>query len=262
MDKEQTTLSMKKLLEAGVHFGHQTRRWNPKMEPYIFGERNNIHIIDLQQTLKKLSEAKDFMVETIASGGEALFVGTKRQAEKSIEEEAKRCKAHYIAYRWLGGTLTNFKTIRGSVERLLELERKEESGELDLLPHKEKLLLKRERDKLNRVHCGIKTMESLPDALFILDINREEIAVNEANKLDIPIIALVDTNCDPERIDYPIPANDDAIRSIDLFTSYFADAVIQGNKEFEKRQAQKAKMEAEAEQETPEEQSYEETKTS
>ncbi len=219
---------MKDLLESGVHFGHQTRRWNPKMKPYIFGERNGIYIIDLQKTQKMALDACSFVSEKISEGGQILFIGTKRQAQDAITKEAIRCGAHYINYRWLGGTLTNFKTIRNSVNKLLDIEERDEKGELSMLPLKEAMALRREKEKLNRVHCGIRNMSKAPDVIYIVDVIREDIAVKEANTLGIPVVALIDTNCNPDNIDYIIPGNDDAIRSIQLFTSAIADAVITG----------------------------------
>jgi len=219
---------MKQLLEAGVHFGHQTRRWNPKMKPFIFGERNGIHIIDLQQTIKYFEIAYEFVVNLVAQGGKILFVGTKKQAQETIKEEAQRCGMFYVNHRWLGGTLTNFRTIRQSVEKLKRIESWFEDGTIERFPKKERLKLERLKNKLERNLAGIKDMESLPQALYIVDPVREEIAVKEARKLGIPIVAIVDTNCDPDLIDYIIPGNDDAIRAIKLITSKIADACLQG----------------------------------
>ncbi|MGB9887583.1 MAG: 30S ribosomal protein S2 [Moorellales bacterium] len=221
-------ISMKQLLEAGVHFGHQTRRWNPKMAPYIFTERNGIYIIDLQKTVKKIEEAYNFVRDLAAQGGKILFVGTKKQAQESIREEAERCGMYYVNVRWLGGMLTNFQTIRQRINRLLELERLESSGRLTALPKKEAARLMAEKEKLARFLTGIKNMKSLPDALFVVDPRKEKIAVAEARRLGIPIVAIVDTNCDPEEIDYVIPGNDDAIRAVRLLTSKIADAVLEG----------------------------------
>lgn len=221
-------VSMKQLLEAGVHFGHQTRRWNPKMAPYIFMDRNGIYIIDLQKTVKKIEEAYNFVKELAANGGTVLFVGTKKQAQQSIQEEAERCGMFYVNQRWLGGMLTNFQTIRKRVERLHELERLIESGQLELRTKKEAAELLREREKLQKYLGGIKNMRRLPDALFVVDPRKERIAVAEARKLRIPVVAIVDTNCDPDLIDYVIPGNDDAIRAVRLITSKIADAVIEG----------------------------------
>jgi len=221
-------VSMKELLEAGVHFGHRARRWNPKMKSYIFTERNGIHIIDLQQTIARLEEAYSVVRDTVAEGGTVLFASTKRQAQESIVSEAERCGMPYVNQRWLGGTLTNFRTIRQRIDYLLSLERRQELGEFSRLPKKEALGLQREIDKLNRKMGGLREMRRLPSLVFIADVRREAIAVKEANKLDIPIVAMVDTNCDPDPIDHPIPANDDAIRAIRLITSKVADAVLEG----------------------------------
>jgi len=221
-------VSMKDLLEAGVHFGHRARRWNPKMKPYIFTERNGIHIIDLQQTMVRLEEAYGVIRDTVAEGGTILFASTKRQAQESIASEAERCGMPYVNQRWLGGTLTNFRTIRQRTDYLLSLERRQELGEFSRLPKKEALGLQRQIDKLNQKLGGLKEMRRLPGLVFIADVRREAIAVKEANKLGIPIVAMVDTNCDPDPIDYVIPANDDAIRAIKLITSKVADAVLEG----------------------------------
>ncbi|SMB95487.1 SSU ribosomal protein S2P [Thermanaeromonas toyohensis ToBE] len=223
-----SVVSMKQLLEAGVHFGHQTRRWNPKMAPYIFTERNGIYIIDLQRTVKKLEEAYNFVRDVAKEGGKILFVGTKKQAQDTVKEEAERCGMFYVNVRWLGGTLTNFQTIRRRIERLKELERMEEEGTLELLPKKEVMALKKEKEKLERFLGGIKNMKQLPEALFVVDPRKERIAVAEARRLGIPIVAIVDTNCDPDEIDYVIPGNDDAIRAVKLITSKIADAVLEG----------------------------------
>ena len=221
-------VSMKQLLEAGVHFGHQTRRWNPKMAPYIFTERNGIYIIDLQKTVRKLDEAYSFVREVSANGGELLFVGTKKQAADSIQEEADRCGMHYVNARWLGGMLTNFKTIQKRIERLAQLRKMEEDGTFELLPKKEVVKLKLEIEKLEKFIGGIKKMKSLPAALFIVDPKKEKIAVSEARKLHIPIVAIVDTNCDPDEVDYVIPGNDDAIRAVKLIAGAMANAVLEG----------------------------------
>ena len=218
---------MKEMLEAGVHFGHQTRRWNPKMRSYIFGRRNGIYIIDLQQTLERFRQAADYVEHMARMGRRLLFVGTKRQAQQAIAEEARRCGQFYVTHRWLGGTLTNFVTIRASVERLQETERKL-ADEDSLLTKKEILRLERERDKMVRNLDGIRDMERLPDALFVVDPRREHIAIAEANKLNIPVVAIVDTNCDPELVDHVIPGNDDAIRTIRLFAGRIADSYIEG----------------------------------
>ncbi|MBO8137068.1 MAG: 30S ribosomal protein S2 [Desulfotomaculum sp.] len=221
-------VTMKQLLEAGVHFGHQTRRWNPKMAPYIFTDRNGIYIIDLQKTVQKVDEAYNFVRNLAARGGSILFVGTKKQAQESIREEAERCDMFYVNQRWLGGMLTNFQTIRRRVERLHELERMEEEGVLEQLPKKEVAQLMHEKERLNKFLGGIKNMKRLPDALFVVDPRKERIAVAEARKLNIPIVAIVDTNCDPDEIDYVIPGNDDAIRAVRLLCSKIADAVLEG----------------------------------
>ncbi|GAG76706.1 unnamed protein product, partial [marine sediment metagenome] len=223
-------ISMKQLLEAGVHFGHQMRRWDPRMKPYIFTERNNIYIIDLQQTVKLVEVAYDIIREISSNGGNVLFVGTKKQAQESIKNEAERCGMYYINYRWLGGTLTNFDTIRKRVKRLHELEEMENNEMFEVLPKKEVISLKREKEKLKKVLTGIKDMEKLPAAIFVVDPKKEKIAVAEAIKLSIPIVAIVDTNCNPEEIDYVIPGNDDAIRAVKLISSVIADAVIEGKK--------------------------------
>lgn len=222
-------VSMKQLLEAGVHFGHQTRRWNPKMAKYIFVERNEIYIIDLQKTVKKILEAYEAVSNLAKNGGKILFVGTKKQAKEAIKEEALRCNMFYVNERWLGGMLTNFKTIRQRILRLKELEKMEEENVFDLLPKKEVTLLMNEKAKLEKNIGGIKEMEKLPDMIFIVDSKKEEIAVKEARILGIPIVAIVDTNCDPDLIDYVIPGNDDAIRAVKLIVSKIADAVIEAN---------------------------------
>ncbi len=240
-------ITMKQLLEAGVHFGHQTRRWNPKMKPFIFGERNGIHIIDLQQTLKYFEIAYEFVVNTVAEGGKVLFVGTKKQAQDTIREEAQRCGMYYVDHRWLGGTLTNFKTIRKSVEKLKRIEQWMEDGTIERFPKKERLKLQRLKQKLERNLGGIKEMESLPQILYVVDPKKEEIAVLEARKLGIPVVAITDTNCDPDLIDYIIPGNDDAIRAIKLITSKIADAVIEGLEIYREKVAAETDKEAEAE---------------
>ena len=221
-------VSMKQLLEAGVHFGHQTRRWNPKMAPYIFTERNGIYIIDLQKTVKKLEEAYMFVRDTAANGGAILFVGTKKQAGDSVKEEAERCGMHYVNARWLGGMLTNFKTIRRRIERLAQLRKMEEDGTFELLPKKEVIQLKLEIEKLEKFIGGIKNMSTLPAALFVVDPKKEKIAVAEARKLGIPVVAIVDTNCDPDEVDYVIPGNDDAIRAVKLIAGAMSSAVLEG----------------------------------
>jgi small subunit ribosomal protein S2 len=234
-------VTMKQLLEAGVHFGHQTRRWNPKMAPYIFTERNGIYIIDLQKTVKMIDESCNFIKNVVAEGKSVLFVGTKKQAQDSVREEAERCGMFYVNVRWLGGMMTNFQTIRKRVDRLRELEKMEESGHFELLPKKEVSKLKAEMEKLNRFLRGIKDMTSLPGAVFIIDTRKEQIAVKEARKLGIPTVGIVDTNCDPDEIDYVIPGNDDAIRAVRLLTSKMADAVLeakQGEQTEEEEQQQ------------------------
>lgn len=221
-------VSMKALLETGVHFGHRTRRWNPKMKPYIFTERNGIHILDLQQTIVMIEDAYNVVRDTVADGGQILFVGTKRQAQDTISHEASRAKQPYVNQRWLGGTLTNWKTIRQRIDYLKQLEERQEAGEFDLLKKRERLRVDREIDKLNARLGGIRDMKGLPNLLFIVDVNHEDTAVREANILEIPVISLVDTNSDPDLIDYIIPSNDDAIRAIKLITSKMADAALEG----------------------------------
>ncbi len=221
-------ISMKQLLEAGVHFGHQTRRWNPKMAEYIFTERNGIYIIDLLKTVKKVDEAYRFLQEVSAEGGDILFVGTKKQAQEAIRDEAVRVGMYYVNVRWPGGMLTNFKTIRKSIDRLKQLETMEADGTFELLPKKEVIKLKNEAARLEKILGGIKEMKQLPKALFVVDPRKEHIAISEARKLNIPIVAIVDTNCDPEEVDYVIPGNDDAIRAVKLITAAMANAVIEG----------------------------------
>ncbi len=240
-----SVVSMKQLLEAGVHFGHQTRRWNPKMAEYIFTERNGIYIIDLQKTVKKLDEAYMFVRELSANGENVLFVGTKKQAGDSIKEEAERAGAYYVNARWLGGMLTNFKTIRRRIDRLAQLRKVEEDGTFDRLPKKEVVKLELEIEKLEKFLGGIKEMNKLPGALFIVDPRKERIAVAEAHKLGIPIVAIVDTNCDPDEIDYVIPGNDDAIRAVRLIASAMADAIIEGRQGAETAEAAEAEEAAE-----------------
>ncbi len=223
-----SVISMKQLLEAGVHFGHQTRRWNPKMEEYIFTERNGIYIIDLQKTVKKVEEAYNAMKDIVSEGGTALFVGTKKQAQEAIEEEAKRCEMFYVNQRWLGGILTNFKTIKNRIKRLHELEAMEEDGTFDVLPKKEVIKLRHEQERLEKFLGGIKNMTEMPDVLFVVDPRKERIAIQEARALGIPVISIVDTNCDPDEVDYIIPGNDDAIRAVKLLTATMADAVLEG----------------------------------
>ena len=243
-------VSMKQLLEAGVHFGHQTRRWNPKMKKYIYSARNDIHIIDLQQTVVLAEEAYNFVRSVVADGKSVLFVGTKKQAQAAIKQEAERCGMYYVNNRWLGGTLTNFKTIKSRIERLNKINQMEKMGEFDLLPKKEVAGLKAERDKLELNLGGIKEMRSMPGVMFVVDPKKEAIAVAEAHKLGIPIVATVDTNCDPDEVDYVIPGNDDAIRAIKLISAAIADAVIEGKQGETPVEAEEAKDEAEAAEET------------
>ena len=231
---------MKELLESGVHFGHQVKRWNPKMKRYIFGERNGIYIIDLQKTLKGLEEAYNFVRQMSATGAGALFVGTKKQAQDAVMEEAKRASAFYINQRWLGGMLTNFLTVKKSIERLKKIEAMKEDGTMNLLPKKEVSSLEKERAKLEKNLSGIKEMTTLPGLLFIIDPKKERIAIAEARKLSIPIVAVVDTNCDPDEVDYVIPGNDDAIRAIKLLTSKMANAVMEGREALSKESQQEA----------------------
>ena len=223
-----SVISMKQLLEAGVHFGHQTRRWNPKMKEYIFTERNGIYIIDLQKTVKKAEEAYNFVRSVAEAGDSILFVGTKKQAQESIEQEAKRCEMFYVNQRWLGGMLTNFKTIQTRIAKLRKIEKMEADGDFALLPKKEVIKLKAEQEKLEKNLGGIKDMKKLPGALFVVDPRKEHIAILEAQTLGIPVVAIVDTNCDPDEADYPIPGNDDAIRAVKLIASKMADAVLEG----------------------------------
>lgn len=233
-------VTMKDLLEAGVHFGHQTRRWNPKMKPYIFTERHGIYIIDLQKTITMLEQAYNYVRDLAAEGGTILFVGTKKQARDAIKEHAERCGMPYVNYRWLGGMLTNWQTISKRIDRLIELEKMAEEGELDFYPKKERMMLEKELEKLKRNLGGIRNMKKLPDAVFIIDTKKEEIAVRESRKLGIPIVAVVDTNCDPDEVDVVIPGNDDAIRSATLFAKTIADAVIEGKSIFESKKTEEA----------------------
>ena len=224
-----SVISMKKLLEAGVHFGNQTRRWNPKMAEYIYTERNGIYIIDLQKSVGKVDEAYNAVKDIVANGGSILFVGTKKQAQDSIKTEAERCGMYYVNERWLGGMLTNFKTIQTRIKRLKEIETMSEDGTFDVLPKKEVILIKKEWDKLEKNLGGIKDMKKLPDAIFVVDPKKERICIQEAHTLGIPLIGIADTNCDPEELDYVIPGNDDAIRAVKLIVSKMADAVIEAN---------------------------------
>ena len=226
---KMSVISMKQLLEAGVHFGHQTRRWNPKMAEYIYTERNGIHIIDLQKSVGKVDEAYNAISDIVADGGTILFVGTKKQAQDAVKTEAERCGMYYVNERWLGGMLTNFKTIQSRIQRLKNIEKMEEDGTFDVLPKKEVIQLKKEQEKLQKNLGGIKDMKRIPDAIFVVDPKKESICVQEAHILGIPLIGIVDTNCDPEELDYVIPGNDDAIRAVKLIVSKMADAVIAAN---------------------------------
>ena len=240
-------VSMKQLLEAGVHFGHQTRRWNPKMAPFIFMDRNGIHIIDLQQTVTRLNEAYKFVEQLAAQGGSILFVGTKKQAQEAVAEEARRCGMYYVNQRWLGGMLTNFQTIQLRIRYLRDLEARRDRGDFERLPKKEAQHLQDDITRLERTLGGIKEMRRLPNAVFIIDTRKERTAVLEARRLEIPIIALADTNSDPDEIDYPIPANDDAIRAVRLLSSKIADAIIEGRRELEAQQKDAGPQEVEEE---------------
>jgi small subunit ribosomal protein S2 len=249
-EKKMSAISMKLLLEAGVHFGHQTNKWNPKMKPYIFGARNNIYIIDLQQTVGMFQTAYNFIVDSVTQGKEILFVGTKKQSQEAVKEEAVRCGMPYVNQRWLGGMLTNFITIKKSIDRLNTLSKMFDDDSIKAFPKKEITKLQKEKEKLENVLGGIRNMKSQPSVVFIVDPNREHIAVQEAKKLSIPIVSIVDTNCDPDDIDYIIPGNDDAIRAIKLFASKFADAVIEGKKRFEEKLTAESNKEAPAKVET------------
>ena len=257
-----SVVTMKQLLEAGVHLGHQTRRWNPKMEEYIFTERNGIYIIDLQKTVKLIDTAYDYMKNVAADGGVVLFVGTKKQAQDSIEEEATRAGQYYVNHRWLGGTLTNWKTIQSRIARLKELKKMAEDGTFDVLPKKEVAVLTKQREKLERFLGGIEDMPRIPDVLFIVDPHKEQIAVKEAQKLHIPIVAMVDTNTDPDDIDYVIPSNDDAIRAVRLITSKMADAIVEGKQGQDDAQQAEAAADENAEEETVSEDSLKNLKNS
>ncbi|MCR4710612.1 MAG: 30S ribosomal protein S2 [Clostridiales bacterium] len=248
-----TVISMKQLLEAGVHFGHQTRRWNPKMAPYIFTERNGIYIIDLQKTVKKIEEAYEAMKEIAAEGKPVLFVGTKKQAQQAVKDEAERCGQYFVSERWLGGMLTNHKTISKRIARLYEIEKMEEDGTFEKLAKKEVIKLRAEAEKLEKFLGGIKEMKGMPGAIFVVDPKKERIAVKEARILGIPIIGIVDTNCDPDDVDYVIPANDDAIRAVKLITSRMADAVIEANQGESFAPAEEAEAPAEEAEEATEE---------
>lgn len=250
-------VSMKQLLEAGVHFGHQTKRWNPKMKPYIYGARNGIYIIDLQKTVNLFKTAYDFVVDTVAQGGSVLFVGTKKQAQEAIKEETERCGMFYVNHRWLGGTMTNFVTIRTGIERLKYLEAIKADGTIQRFPKKEIIIMEREYVKLLRNLGGIKDLEALPKAVFVIDPRKERIAILEARKLGIPLVSIVDTNCDPDEIDYIIPGNDDAIRAIRLITAKMADACLEG-----KARVEEAKQAEIDKQDLPEETSFEKAASS
>lgn len=223
-------VSMRELLEAGVHFGHQVRRWNPKMREYIYTKRNGIHIVDLSKTVPLFKQAIEFVIQEVANGAEVLFLGTKKQAQSIIEEEANRCGAHYINYRWLGGMFTNFETVRKSIAKLRKLQRMEAEGAFEILPKKEVMQLRKQKEKLEKYLNGIVNMDRVPDIIYVVDTVREDLAVTEANKLGVTVVAIADTNCDPDKIDYPIPGNDDAIKAIQLITSKIADAVLEGKK--------------------------------
>ena len=253
-----SVISMKQLLEAGVHFGHQTRRWNPKMAPYIYTERNGIYIIDLQKTVELIDVAFDAIGQIVAEGGTVLFVGTKKQAQDAIKAEAERCGMYYVNQRWLGGMLTNFKTIQGRIRRLKDIEKMDEDGTFDVLPKKEVIGLKKEQEKLEKNLGGIKEMKKLPDVIFVVDPKNERICVAEAHKLGIPIVGICDTNCDPEELDYVIPGNDDAIRAVKLIVSKMADAVIEANQGVEYEFDETAEGEAAEGQEAAPEASEEE----
>jgi small subunit ribosomal protein S2 len=257
--KSMSGITMKQMLEAGLHFGHQTRRWNPKMKPYIFGPRNGIYIINLDKSIRLFRKAYDYIIEETSKGGYVLFVGTKRQAQAIIKEEAIRCGMYYINHRWLGGTLTNFQTIKKGVERLKSIEAMQEDGSISKFPKKEILLMEKERIKLERNIGGIKNMRSLPAVVFVIDPNKEQIAVKESNTLDIPVVALADTNCDPEGISHIIPGNDDAIRAIKLIASAIADAVMDGRSQLREKDAVVEEMVEQAMAENPEEVSDEDT---
>ena len=246
-EPQMAVISMKHLLEAGVHFGHQTRRWNPKMAPYIFTERNGIYIIDLQKTVRKIDEAYMFIRNLAMEGKTVLFVGTKKQAQESIESEAKRCNMYYVNNRWLGGMLTNFRTIRTRVERLNAIDKMEQAGQFEVLPKKEVIQLQHEREKLEANLGGIREMKKLPGALFVVDPRKEHIAIAEARTLGIPIVAIVDTNCDPDEVDYVIPGNDDAIRAVKLIAGKLADAILEGKQGEQSEEAAEAEVVADAE---------------
>jgi len=251
------TLELAHLIEAGAHFGHLTRRWNPKMKPFIFMEKNGIHIIDLKKSLGLLNQAYQEMIEAVSQGSTILFVGTKKQAKGVIESEAKRCGMNWVSERWLGGMLTNFSTIRKSVKRLQNIEKQETDGTFDKITKKERLFLTRERDKLKKILEGVETMSRLPGVVFVVDIKKEDIAVKEARRLNIPVFAMVDTNCDPDPIDHVIPANDDAVKTIELIVKHMANAVIEGQAKFKERKAEEV-----AERERVKKEHHEETEQS
>ena len=239
-------VTMRQLLEAGIHFGHQTRRWHPKMARYIYGSRNGIYIIDLKKTMRQLMRAQDLVKETVANGGLVLFVGTKKQAQETIRREAERCGMYYMTHRWLGGTLTNWQTMRASIAKLVHLQQLEAENKMDQYSKKEAAMLRKEKDKLEKNLSGIRDMARRPDLMFVIDANREDIAVHEAKRVGIPCVAVVDTNTDPDEVTLPVPGNDDAIRSINLFCSVIADSVLEGRMEGDKRRDQKKRDEDEA----------------
>ncbi|MEJ2104811.1 MAG: 30S ribosomal protein S2 [Ignavibacteriaceae bacterium] len=255
-----TTIELTHLIEAGAHFGHLTRRWNPKMKPFIFMEKNGIHIIDLKKSLGYLEQAYQEMVNVVSQGGSILFVGTKKQAKGVIESEAKRCGMNWVSERWLGGMLTNFSTIRKSVKRLQNIEKQETDGTFDKITKKERLFLSRERDKLKKILEGVETMSKLPNAVFVVDIKKEDIAVKEAKRLNIPVFAIVDTNCDPDDINHVIPANDDAVKTIELIVKNMADAAIEGQAKFKEKRAEEIAERERARKEHQEETEQEEEK--
>jgi len=255
-----TTIELTHLIEAGAHFGHLTRRWNPKMKPFIFMEKNGIHIIDLKKSLSYLEQAYQEMINAVSQGGSILFVGTKKQAKGVVESEAKRCGMNWVSERWLGGMLTNFSTIRKSVKRLQNIEKQETDGTFEKITKKERLFLSRERDKLKKILEGVETMSKLPNAVFVVDIKKEDIAVKEAKRLNIPVFAIVDTNCDPDDINHIIPANDDAVKTIELIVKNMADAVIEGQAKFKEKRAEEIAERERARKEHQEETEHEEEK--
>ncbi|MGB5288950.1 MAG: 30S ribosomal protein S2 [Ignavibacteriaceae bacterium] len=255
-----TTIELTHLIEAGAHFGHLTRRWNPKMKPFIFMEKNGIHIIDLKKSLGYLNQAYQEMVDVVSQGGSILFVGTKKQAKGVIESEAKRCGMNWVSERWLGGMLTNFSTIRKSVKRLQNIEKQETDGTFEKITKKERLFLTRERDKLKKILEGVETMSKLPSAIFVVDIKKEDIAVKEAKRLNIPVFAIVDTNCDPDDINYLVPANDDAVKTIELIVKHMADAAVEGQAKFKEKKAEEVAERERARKEHQEEVAQDEEK--